>query len=95
MPPKLYSYVGPEHIRASTLGAPAGAIIEGADDLARWLMQAYGAAKKPIKRLTVTFVIDAQGRLRLADQHSEHVACAGHEPVRSAGELTLSDEGRR
>jgi hypothetical protein len=36
-----------------------------------------------------TFVVDASGELRIADRHSEHVACAGGQPVLSAGEITF------
>jgi hypothetical protein len=38
-------------------------------------------------------VIDSEGRLRLADRHSEHVACAGGGPVLSAGEIFLGTTG--
>ena len=37
-----------------------------------------------------TFVIDEAGWLRIADRRSEHVACAGGRPVRSAGEMTFA-----
>lgn len=40
-------------------------------------------------RITATFVVDTSGRLRLADRHSEHVACAGGAPVLAAGEVAL------
>jgi hypothetical protein len=36
-----------------------------------------------------TFVIDLEGTMRLAPRRSEHVACAGGEPVLSAGEITF------
>ena len=42
------------------------------------------------RELTVTFVVDAEGILRLADRHSEHVACAAGGPVRAAGEMTFA-----
>jgi hypothetical protein len=35
-------------------------------------------------------VVDRVGTLRIADRHSEHVACAGGEPVQSAGEVTFA-----
>src|SRR5262249_13066838 len=38
---------------------------------------------------TATFVIDPDGSLLIADRRSEHVACAGGGPVRSAGEITF------
>jgi hypothetical protein len=40
-----------------------------------------------------TFVVDAAGVLWVADRRSEHVACAGRQAVRSAGEITF-DIGR-
>jgi hypothetical protein len=47
------------------------------------------------RRVTATFVVDAAGRLRLADRHSEHVACAGGGPVLAAGEMVLAiDAGK-
>ena len=45
-------------------------------------------------RFIATFVIDGDGLLRVADRRSEHVACAGGEPVRSAGEITFELTGR-
>lgn len=42
---------------------------------------------------TVTFVIDLDGKLRLADRNSEHVACAGGGPVLAAGEMTFLADG--
>ena len=47
--------------------------------------------------LIVTFVVDESGTLRVADRHGEHVACAGGQPVLSAGETTfnLSDPAVR
>jgi hypothetical protein len=37
-----------------------------------------------------TFVVDRGGTLRLAPRRSEHVACAGGQPVLAAGELRLT-----
>lgn len=37
-----------------------------------------------------TFIIDESGWLRIAERRSEHVACAGGKPVRSAGEMTFT-----
>ncbi|WP_212747336.1 DUF5959 family protein [Streptomyces montanus] len=37
-----------------------------------------------------TFVVDLSGTLRLAPRRSEHVACAGGEAVRAAGELAFA-----
>jgi hypothetical protein len=43
----------------------------------------------------LTFVIDANGSLRVAPRRSEHVACAGGEDVLSAGELAATRSGAR
>ncbi|MEU1402606.1 hypothetical protein ABZ471_09610 [Streptomyces sp. NPDC005728] len=42
-----------------------------------------------------TFVIGMDGSLRLAPRRSEHVACAGGEPVLSAGEIGFGREAGR
>src|SRR6185503_4526289 len=43
----------------------------------------------PGKSLSVTFVIDINGRLRIADRRSEHVVCSGGDDVLCAGEMTF------
>ncbi len=40
-----------------------------------------------------TYVVDLQGRLRLAPRRSEHVACAGGEEVLAAGEVRFGRAG--
>lgn len=37
----------------------------------------------------MTFVVGTDGLLRLADRHSEHIACARGDEVLSAGEITI------
>lgn len=81
---RSYPYVGPAHIRAFALTQPMGTPIRVAQDLAPF------ATGMPL-----TFVIDATALLRVADQRSEHVACAGGGPVLSAGELTAIRAGKR
>ncbi len=41
---------------------------------------------------TVTFIVDTDGLLWIADRHSEHVACARGGDVLSAGEMTFGNE---
>ena len=58
------------------------------EDLPTWLN-----GHRPSKdggSLAASFVIDAEGRLRLADRRSEHIACASGGPVLSAGEIFFS-----
>src|SRR5437870_865826 len=83
--PRLYSYVGPPELARRATG-PGGRIISSADDLRRWLAETAQTGEEVI----ATFVVDAEGRLRIADRHSEHVACAGRQPVRAAGEITFA-----
>lgn len=81
---KLYRYIGPAHLRAQV--SPGGeAPLTTAAELGAWLREHPDAWREP-----VTFVVDAAGRLRLAPRRSEHVVCAGGEPVRAAGELQLA-----
>lgn len=83
---RLYFYVGPEQIRARAIGAFPGTKIGSARDLENWL-GSTGQRPNPEGLYVVTFVVDEQGRLRIADRGSEHVACAGGGPVLSAGEM--------
>jgi hypothetical protein len=91
---RLYEYVGPAEILERTRHQEPGSLIRTLPELRAWL-RAHGALGG--RELTATFVLDREGALRLADRRSEHVACAGAEPVRSAGELTftlLEEQGR-
>ncbi len=82
---RLYDYVGPHDIRERTQGKATGGSICSGADLAPWLGRNAQTA--------LTFVIDGAGRLRVADRHSEHVACAGGKPVLAAGELFVERVG--
>jgi hypothetical protein len=87
---RLYQYIGPEAICEAVAGDPAGEVIGSAQAIGEWVRAHRAGAAGAV---TVTFVIDARGQLRIADRHSEHVACAAGGPVRSAGELTLEGDG--
>lgn len=89
---RLYRYVGPTRILEQARHQPLGFEVRSPFDLRAWL-QAHPALGGRV--WTVTFVIDRAGALRLADRHSEHVACAGGGPVRSAGELTFALTGEQ
>ena len=86
-----YEYVGSDEIRASVSNFPIGAKIRSINDLKTWLDETY---QKPDRAglIPATFVVDTEGFLRLADRHSEHVACAGGAAVLSAGEIFFSDK---
>jgi hypothetical protein len=81
----LYRYIGPDAIRVRAKQEPAGRIITSQEDLAEWLQGNAEAFREG-----ATFVIDADGALRLAPRRSEHVACAGGGPVHAAGELRFA-----
>jgi len=83
---KLYQYVGPENIKLSVINFPIGACIKSVDDVEKWMKQTK-QKQNDYGLIPTTFVIDSEGQLRLADRHSEHVACAGGLPVFSAGEM--------
>jgi hypothetical protein len=84
---RLYRYVGPKQI-AERVGLRRGGVpICSADDVRKW--QQESAQKLVGGCFTATFVVDAGGVLLVADRRSEHVACAGGEPIRSAGEITF------
>src|SRR5205823_616346 len=79
---RLFGYVGPADIRDRVAGRPAGTRISSVADLLAWV-RATGQRAGPDGLVAVTFVIDEQGDLLLADRRSEHVACAGGGPVRA------------
>src|SRR5262249_21097218 len=85
--PRQYSYVGPRAIAERCRGA-SGIRIASSNDVRRWIA-ATGQEPDEEGEITATFVIDLRGTLRIADRHSEHVACAGGEDVLSAGEMTF------
>lgn len=83
----LYRYIGPKKIAERAGAAPAGVRIASPDDVRHWVRQT-GQHADAAGNVVVTF-IDEEGWLRIADRHSEHVACAGGKPVRSAGEMAF------
>ena len=80
-----YRYVGPAHVLAEVRPGSEGEPIGSPSALAAWLT----ARDADERSEPFTFVIGLNGVLRLAPRRSEHVACAGGEPVLSAGEITF------
>lgn len=91
--PRLYAYVGTDEVRAAAADAPAGTPIDSRDALARWLAAQADDAEG--EAITATFVVTPDGTLRVANRRSEHVACAGGQPVLSAGEMRFSRDSQR
>jgi hypothetical protein len=89
---RLYAYVGPQQIAAAVAGNPTGQVIAAAREVCDWIARSEQGPKR-CTRFTATFVVDRRGRLRLAERHSEHVACAGGQPVLAAGEITFRLQG--
>lgn len=91
---RLYDYVGPPEIRERSSGRPRGHRVTQPGDVLHWVA-ASGEKPAAVDAVAVTFVVDAAGSLLIADRHSEHVACAGGEPVLAAGEMFFDVDPRR
>jgi hypothetical protein len=89
---RRYDYVGPNAVRLRVVAAAPGTIVRRPDDVVRWA-KATGCSPARGGLLVITFVVDAGGQLRIADRHSEHVACAAGGPVLAAGEMSLALAG--
>ncbi|WAS92603.1 hypothetical protein [Nannocystis punicea] len=79
-----YAYVGPPEVGERPRGEP-GATIAGTADLERWLL-----AHPEAEAEGATYVVDLEGRLRLAARRSEHIDCAGGCSVLAAGEIRFA-----
>ncbi|MEU7281835.1 hypothetical protein AB0A69_24135 [Streptomyces sp. NPDC045431] len=87
--PRLYGYVGDPAIRAAVRPGTEGRAIRTPGDFAAWASeQTPDDLAEPF-----TYVIDADGVLRLAPRHSEHVACAARGWVFGAGEIAFTHDG--
>jgi hypothetical protein len=86
---KHYQYVGPHDLR-QLLGQPSDRMpIRQPDDVRAWIRTARQKLTLD-QTITTTFIIDTNGQLWIADQHSEHVACAAGQAVIAAGEITFA-----
>jgi hypothetical protein len=82
---RSYQYVGPAELKARVRPGDEGQSIRTGADLVRWL----SARESEERAEPFTFVVGADGLLRLAPRRSEHVSCAGGTPVLSAGEMSF------
>nr|WP_030255690.1 hypothetical protein [Streptomyces novaecaesareae] len=83
--------------REAPSAGPAGQPVRTAGEFAAWA-DARTDARTDLRTAAesaepFTFVVDLGGMLRLAPRRSEHVACAGGEPVLSAGEIGFRRSG--
>ena len=86
-----YRYVGPAEILRQVAGSPGGRVVASPADLREWLAEA-DEPPEPDGSVPATFIVDGDGRLRLAPRRTEHVACAEGGEVLAAGELFLRGE---
>ena len=66
---RVYAYVGPVDILRRAASAPPGLLVQSARSLMDWLRQT-GQRPNPDGLYIITFVVDDQGRLRIADRRS-------------------------
>ncbi|MFG3016338.1 hypothetical protein ACGFZB_39045 [Streptomyces cinerochromogenes] len=83
---RVYRYGGPAELRPDAGTGPDVNRVGSAAEFEAW------AAARPAAELDepFTYVVGTDGALRLAPRRSEHVACAGGDAVRSAGEITFA-----
>src|SRR5215218_5664789 len=94
MQPRQYSYVGPAEIRQRTRRGSHCIHVTSVADLLAW-SPTFLPSGRPHGTFTVTFIIDTDQQLWVADRRSEHVACADGEDVLAAGEITFERAGNQ
>lgn len=90
---RRYAYVGPAELRELAADARRTRIERPADLLAWISPSGTRHAPRRDEPIMLTFVVDLAGALWVADQRSEHVACAAGQPVLAAGELGIELRG--
>src|SRR5262245_7411695 len=85
---RQYSYVGSNAVLNAVHASAQRFQIQRAADVLHWIKGTKQILERD-KTIVVTFIVDLAGNLWIADQRSEHVACAGGEKVLSAGEMTF------
>lgn len=86
---RLFPYRGPSRLVPASGARPAGVVVETA-------LQFADLADDPSQErlgdgsVAFTYVVDQSNSLRVANRRSEHVVCAGGEPVLAAGELFVT-----
>lgn len=90
---RRYSYIGPGSLAHLASADTLRVCVNTQGDIHRWVREAEQAIDDG-GCVFATFVVDADGRLWIADRQSEHVACARGGDVLSAGEILFraSDE---
>ncbi len=89
---KKYNYVGPDRILERVQDVFAGVRIRNVEDLSNYLDRFDFQGKEPV---TLAYVVDISGVLRLRERNSEHVQIANGEKVLGAGEITVDSGSNR
>ena len=85
---KVFEYVGPSEILRASKTTPKGTPVASPDTAVAWF-----EAHADEEAGWATYIVSVAGLLHIAPRRSEHVACAGGEPVLAAGELRLDPTG--
>src|SRR5579859_4514449 len=85
---RQYAYVGSKAVLKAVQSSSQRARIKHPDDIILWIRETKQSLQRD-KIVVATFVIDLGGNLWVADQRSEHVACAAGQKVLSAGEISF------
>lgn len=85
---RAFPYIGPPQILGESRGSSKGTLIASREAAVAWFA-AHGREESG----QATYVVDLTGALLVAPRRSEHVACAGGEPVLAAGELRFDTTG--
>ncbi len=91
---EVYPYVGPPEIRNRVSPATPGKPVLSESDILNWIDETNQAPDET-NTITATYVVNQDCIMLIADRHSEHLACAGGEPVLSAGEITFEINCRK
>jgi hypothetical protein len=91
---RLYAYVGPPEILANSAPSLSRRLIKNARDVADWVHDTKQTVSRE-NEITATFIVSTDGRLWVADRHSEHVACAAGLQVLAAGEMTFRNSAEQ
>ncbi|MGI4787763.1 MAG: hypothetical protein ACRYFS_02820 [Janthinobacterium lividum] len=89
----VYFYIGAACLNDPKLFETARSLIQCEHDL---LNELY-STKSPTSNIPVvlTYIVDTDGQLWVADRHSEHIACARGKSVLSAGEMTIEIDHKK
>jgi len=89
---KTYVYIGPHDLADVVKPGHRGRAVERGADVVAWATDPH-VERERSGTFAATYVVDAEGRLRIANRRSEHVACAGGGEVLCAGLMWFRVDG--